>query len=287
MSSTASPLAVPEPWDLVAPEYVRELLPVFETFARDALARTATGSGSRVVDVAAGPGTLSLLAARQGARVTAVDFSSRMLATLRERATSEGLDIEALTGDGMALPLPDQKFDAAFSLFGLMFFPDRPRGFRELHRVLVPGGRAVVSSWLPFEHSPTMNTVYQSFAELMGGGSGGPRDGMMPLSDKETCLREMTASGFKEVAVHEVTARVEYPSTTAMVDSLMRSSAPVVLARKALGDKWPSLQQALEEKVSVLLGAGPQVGLFNAYLTTGIRQPSAASKTRHPQNNKR
>lgn len=290
MSSTASPLAAPEPWDLVAPEYVRELLPVFENFARDALSRMAVGPGSRVVDVAAGPGTLSLLAARQGARVTAVDFAPQMLSALRERATAEGLDIEALAGDGMALPLPDQAFDTAFSLFGLMFFPDRPRGFRELHRVLVPGGRAIVSSWLPLEHSPAMNTVYQSFAELMtggGGGGGAPRDGMMPLSDRETCLREMASAGFDEVAVYETTARAEYPSTAAMVDSMIRASAPVVLARKALGEKWPSIQQALLEKVSTVLGPGPQVGLFNAYLTTGIRHPSAASKNRHPTANKR
>lgn len=271
MSSIASPLAAPEPWDLVVPEYVRELMPVFETFARDALSRAAVGQGSRVVDVAAGPGTLALLAARAGARVTAVDFAPRMIATLRERAAAAGLEVEALVGDGMALALPDRTFDAAFSMFGLMFFPDRARGFRELLRVLVPGGRAVVSSWTPLERSPTMNVVYRSFAELMDGG-GAPRDGMMPLSDPETCQREMAGAGFVDVSVHELSARVDYASTAALVDAMVRSAAPMVLARKALGAKWEAIERGLLDKVSAALGTGPQAGAFNAYLTVGSRK---------------
>nr|WP_225936917.1 class I SAM-dependent methyltransferase [Myxococcus sp. RHSTA-1-4] len=250
-------------------------MPVFETFSREALARARVERGSRVVDVAAGPGTLSLLAARLGARVTAVDFAPRMIAALRERVTAEGLEVEALVGDGTAMTLPDRAFDAGFSMFGLMFFPDRPRGFRELHRVLAPGGRAVVSSWVPMERSPVMNAVYKSFAELMsagGGGGGAPRDGMMPLSDPETCQREMAGAGFAGVSVHEVTAHAEYASTAALVDAMVRSSAPVVLARKALGERWGAVERALLEKVTTEVGAGPQVCAFNAYLTVGTRR---------------
>ncbi|MFP2928961.1 class I SAM-dependent methyltransferase [Pyxidicoccus sp. 3LG] len=271
MSSTASPLAVPEPWDLVAPEYVRELMPVFETFSTEALSRTGVGQGTRVLDVAAGPGTLSLLAARRGAKVTALDFAPRMVDYLREHASAAGLAIEALVGDGMELPFQDRAFDAAFSMFGLMFFPDRPRGFRELHRVLVPGGRAAVSSWTPMDRSPVMNAVYKNFAELLGGG-GGPRDGMMPLSDPETCQREMSGAGFADVGVHEVQASVRYASTAELVDAMVRSSAPIVLARRALGEKWDGVARAFGERVAAELGTGPQTLLFNAYLTVGTRK---------------
>ncbi|WP_309893621.1 class I SAM-dependent methyltransferase [Archangium sp.] len=269
--SASSPLAVPDSWDLVVPGYVRELMPVFETFSQDALARAGVGQGSRVVDVAAGPGTLALLAARRGARVTAVDFAPRMIEALRERAAGAGLDVETLIGDGMAMALPDRAFDAGFSMFGLMFFPDRPRGFRELRRVLLPGGRAVVSSWAPMERSPAMNVLYKSLVELISGG-GGPRDGMMPLSDPDTCQREMSGAGFVEVAVHEVSARVEYASTAAMVEAMVRASAPVALARKALGEKWGAIERALIEKVSAELGTGRQVIAYNAYLTVGTRR---------------
>jgi ubiquinone/menaquinone biosynthesis C-methylase UbiE len=269
--SLSSPLAVPDPWELVAPEYVRELMPVFETFSQEALARAGVGRGSRVVDVAAGPGTLALLAARRGARVTAVDFAPSMIAALRERTAAEGLDVEALVADGMAMALPGRAFDAGFSMFGLMFFPDRPRGFRELYRVLAPGGRAVVSSWSPMERSPTMNVFYKSVAGVMPGG-GAPRDGVMPLSDPATCQREMSGAGFVEVAVHEVSAHVEYPSTAAMVDAMVRSGAPIALMRRTLGEKWDAVERALLEKVSAELGTGRQTLAFNAYLTVGTRE---------------
>ena len=269
--SASSPLAVPESWDLVVPEYMRELMPVFETFSQEALVHAGVERGSRVVDVAAGPGTLALLAARRGAWVTAVDFAPRMIAALRERAAAEGLDVEALVGDGMAMALPDRAFDAGFSMFGLMFFPDRPRGFRELRRVLVQGGRAVISSWAPMERSPAMNVLYRSLVELVSGG-GAPRDGMMPLSNPETCQREMSGAGFIDVAVHEVSAHIEYASTVAMVEAMVRSSAPVALARKALGEKWGAVERALVEKVSAELGTGRQVVAYNAYLTVGTRK---------------
>ncbi|MFP2913518.1 class I SAM-dependent methyltransferase, partial [Pyxidicoccus sp. 3LFB2] len=217
-----------------------------------------------------------LLAARGGREGEAVDFAPRMIAALRERAAEARLDVESLVGDGMALPLKDGAFDAAFSMFGLMFFPDRPRGFRELHRVLVPGGRAVVSSWMPMERSPVMNAVYKSFAELMSGGGGGgggaPRDGMMPLSDPETCRKEMAGAGFVDVSVHEAQAPARYGSSAELVDAMIRSSAPIVLARKALGEKWDGVARALLERVSAELGSGPQVLAFHAYLTVGMKK---------------
>ena len=99
-----------------------------------------------MLDVAAGPGTLAFIASAAGAHVTAIDFSPDMIDRLRARSVREGVQIEARVGDGQALPFDDATFEHAFSMFGLMFFPDRAKGFRELCRVLVPGGRAVVSS---------------------------------------------------------------------------------------------------------------------------------------------
>ena len=100
------------------------------------------GAGQSVLDVACGPGTLAFLAARRGAEVMAVDFCAGMIGELAARLAETPAAIEARVADGMDLPLESGAFDAAFSMFGLMFFPDRARGFAELHRVLRPGGVA-------------------------------------------------------------------------------------------------------------------------------------------------
>src|SRR3954469_11684124 len=128
-----SVLGTAEPWELVAPAYDAELVPYFTLYARDALARIAPPRGARIADVAAGPGTLSLLAAAGGARVSAIDISPRMVEALRARAAAAGLAaaVDARVGDGQRLPFDSGAYDAAFSMFGLMFFRDRAAGLGE------------------------------------------------------------------------------------------------------------------------------------------------------------
>src|SRR6185312_3653313 len=148
-----SPLATAEPWDLVSDAYSAEALPYFEKFAREALRIAALPQGARIVDVAAGPGTLSLLAAAAGARVSAIDFSEQMVQRCRGRALEAGVAdaLEIRQGDGQHLPFESAAYDGAFSMFGLMFFPDRLAGLREMRRVLRPGCPGVISSWVPFD----------------------------------------------------------------------------------------------------------------------------------------
>src|SRR5258708_3280813 len=109
-----SVLGTAEPWELVASAYDAELVPYFTLYARDALARVQLPPGARVADVAAGPGTLSLLAAAAGAQVSAIDISARMVAALRARATAAGLAgaIDAQVGDGQRLPFDSAAYDA-------------------------------------------------------------------------------------------------------------------------------------------------------------------------------
>ena len=78
-----SALATAEPWDLVAVNYAAESLPYFEAFSRAALRLAALPPKARVADIAAGPGTLSLLAAAEGATVSAIDLSADMVGEFR------------------------------------------------------------------------------------------------------------------------------------------------------------------------------------------------------------
>ncbi len=272
-ASSPSPLSSPDPWNLVATAYAAEIVPIFEVFSAAALELAGVTKGARVVDVAAGPGTLTFLAARAGAKVSAVDFAPEMVASLRARAEREGVSgVDARVGDGMALPFADASFDAGFSMFGLMFFPDRARGFRELHRVLVPGGKAVVASWVEFERVPAMMAIFGTLAEL------GPKPEKpaprrtMPLVDPATCIAEMSAGGFEDVEVREVVGTAEYASTEAMVDAMARTSAPIVLTRRSLGDAWPALEAEWKARMVERLGAGPQSMPMPANLIIGTRR---------------
>jgi demethylmenaquinone methyltransferase/2-methoxy-6-polyprenyl-1,4-benzoquinol methylase len=100
-------------------------------------AQAAIRNGDRVLDACCGTGDFAIADARAGGRVTALDFSERML----DRARQKAPEIEWVLGDMLALPFPDGAFDAATVGFGVRNLPDVEPGFRELRRVLRPGGR--------------------------------------------------------------------------------------------------------------------------------------------------
>ncbi len=264
-----SPLATPGPWELVVDGYTDINVPHFERYAADALRLAGLRSGEHVLDVAAGPGTLALLAART-ARVAALDFAPAMVERLRTRAAAAGVEVGARVGDGMALPYADGTFDVAFSMFGLMFFPDRARGFGELLRVLRPGGRAVVSAWAPMEREPLLAEFFAALrAELPGLPVG---EGRAPLSAPEDFTAEMGAAGFSDVRVEEVVYAVEADSMAALFDGMCRSAAPMVLLRRRMdAAAWEALSAGLLGRMRARFGDGPQRMRMAALLGCGVR----------------
>ena len=66
--------------------------------------------------------------------------------------------------DALALPFPDESFDAAVCQFGAMFFPDRIKAYREARRVLKPGGHFVFNVWDRIETSPVMAAAVEGLA---------------------------------------------------------------------------------------------------------------------------
>jgi demethylmenaquinone methyltransferase/2-methoxy-6-polyprenyl-1,4-benzoquinol methylase len=136
-------------FDAIAPDYDRlntimtgGLDGRWRRFAVDA---TALGPGGRAVDVACGTGKLAeALATRVGpfGRVVGVDLAPGMIAEAGRRFP-DIVQLSFQVGNALALDLADGEFDAATIAFGLRNLPDFEAGFRELGRVVRPGGRVV------------------------------------------------------------------------------------------------------------------------------------------------
>jgi demethylmenaquinone methyltransferase/2-methoxy-6-polyprenyl-1,4-benzoquinol methylase len=147
--NSVPPHAVTAMFDEIAPVYDR--MNTLMTFGLDASWRraavraSALGPGDAVIDVACGTGKLAEALAEQVGpfgRVLAVDLAPGMIAeaTARHR---DLVQLEFQVGDALALPVPDGSFDAATIAFGLRNLSDFADGFRELARVVRPGGRVV------------------------------------------------------------------------------------------------------------------------------------------------
>ena len=115
------------------------------------VAAVRRGNPQTVLDLATGSGDVAfVLSGRLPAAVaiTGMDFCQPMLDEAEGKKAAAGAgryaNVTFRQGDGLALPLPDESFDAITISFGLRNLADRDRGLREMRRVLRPGGRLFV-----------------------------------------------------------------------------------------------------------------------------------------------
>jgi ubiquinone/menaquinone biosynthesis C-methylase UbiE len=134
-------------WDDLVSAYGQWADPGSQRFAEVALDRAALTDGSAVLDVAAGTGALAVTAAGRGHVVHAIDSAPGMVRRLGERLSpwpAGGAEVM----DARDLRYADGRFDAAFSMFGVLYFgADTLKAASEMVRVVRPGGVVSVVHW--------------------------------------------------------------------------------------------------------------------------------------------
>ncbi|HUI95413.1 MAG TPA: methyltransferase domain-containing protein [Xanthobacteraceae bacterium] len=155
--------------DAVPAHYDRGLGPhLFVDYAADLAQRTAAAWPGRVLEIAAGTGILTralrdALPARTA--LVASDLNPPMLEIARKKfATGENIAFQP--ADAVALPFADGAFDAVVCQFGVMFFTDKDRAYREAFRVLASGGRCLFSVWDSFDFNSFARVTHETVARF-------------------------------------------------------------------------------------------------------------------------
>ncbi len=214
--------APPEAWDALAEGYDRYVAPQEGDLANEALRLVGLEPGERFLDVAAGPGGLSLPAARLGAEALATDWSPAMIERFEARVREEGMGkAEGRVMDCHALDLPDNSFDVTGSQFGVMLVPDQPRALREMVRVTKPGGRVLVIAYgFPAELDFLQFFIgaLKAVAPEFPGLPDDPPPLEFQVSDPEVLRQRLIDAGLKDVGVERTAERPTFSTGQEMWD---------------------------------------------------------------------
>lgn len=252
-AAAAAAIDAREAWDRIAPAYDRTNTVTQMTLAHEALRRAGLRQGMRLLDVAAGSGALSVPAARLGAKVLAVDRSPAMLKLLEKRAQQEGLEIETRVMDGQALELDDDRFELVASQFGVMLFPDMPRGVREMARVASPGGTVLMVAYGDPHRIDFLHFFVRALQAVRPAFDGPPADEPpleFQLADPERLHDVLAAAGLVDVRVERVTETTSFDSGDALWDWIVSSNPIVERLIRELGigaDERRTVRSALDE----------------------------------------
>ncbi|MGB7620261.1 MAG: class I SAM-dependent methyltransferase [Pseudolabrys sp.] len=255
--------------------YDRYLVPlIFESYASDLSGRLDKANPKDVLETAAGTGVLTrAMAARlpESARIVATDLNQPMLDHAKVRQAGKGR-VEWKQADALALPFKDQSFDAVACQFGVMFFPDRIKGYKEARRALRPGGHFLFNVWDRISENDFADTVTEALAAVF------PDDPPRFMArtphgyhDVEQIRADLSAAGFSKVSIDAVDARSKAPSAH---DAAVAYCQGTPLRNEIEARDKSRLEEATTRAAEALarrFGNGPVDGRIRALVITAIQ----------------
>ena len=205
-------------------------------------------TGSRVLDVAAGTGDQTLMAAqRVGSTgyVLATDVSTSMLKLAADAAREAGLtNVEMRVMDAENIDLDADSFDAVICQLGLFLFPDPPNVLRAMRRVVRPGGKIAALVFSTAEKNP-----YQGIPLGVAQRFGSAPLPLFSLGETDMLANTFRQSGLRDVTVRALSTRRHFSSTAEMIQRLKESAvirAPIEKLGEAKRDQaWAETERQL------------------------------------------
>jgi SAM-dependent methyltransferase len=171
--------------------------------------------------------------------------------------------------DAQALPFPDAAFDAVVCQFGVMFFPDRQKAYREARRVLKAGGHFIFNVWDRLESNEFADIVTTAVSEMF------PDDPPRFLArtphghhDKEAVVAELRSAGFVNIAAETLTRRSVAPSCRDPAIGYCQGTPLRNEIEIRDANRLVEATEAAASKISARFGNGPVDGMIQAHVIT-------------------
>jgi SAM-dependent methyltransferase len=227
--------------------------------------------GERVLDVGCGTGATTMdIASCVGANGSAVgvDISRPLLERAEARRTDGGnKKIHYLLADAQTHEFEADDFDLITSRFGVMFFGDPVKAFRNLYSTLRVGGRLSFVSWAPMAGNPWFEVPRDAAVARLGNPAPAtPRaPGPLAFQDTDYVLGILKEAGYSECSASVETVSMHYPGTVEEVASLASNIGPAVRIVRDFGGNDEDL---------VEIGKETTLGFEQFVVDDGVRIPA-------------
>jgi SAM-dependent methyltransferase len=226
-------------WERAA-EHYEECWTDTGLFVEPLLDAAGVHAGSRLLDVACGPGLISEAAAVRGAQSVGLDVASAMVARARERCPG----LTFVEGDAQRLPFPDASFDAVTMNFGILHLSQPETALAEARRVLVAGGRLAFTAVA--EIVDTAVAVHAVPVELPKGPA------FYRFADADESRRALAQAGFDgdSFELETVTALWRVPTAELLFDAELQAGVRTsAVLRAQPPDQLEAIRVAMAEAV--------------------------------------
>jgi SAM-dependent methyltransferase len=209
--------------------------------------RAQIKSAERAIDIGCGSGALSIAVAQvigQSGHVLGIDVSAPMLARARQVAP-KGLSVDFTLADATIYRFESASVDLLISRFGVMFFAEPARSFRNLRKALKSPGRLAFACWReprenPFFMTP-LQAVYKHVPKLP---SPGPEDpGPFSFASEQRVRRILGEAGFSGVRMEPCNLALD-PAVGRGLEAAVKSALEIGPAARALAEQPPDVVAA-------------------------------------------
>jgi ubiquinone/menaquinone biosynthesis C-methylase UbiE len=244
---------------------------LFEPSSLIMAAQVPGNYSGQVLELAAGTGRLTRHLVRRlsdPSLLTATDISQDMLEIAKKKVDQD--EVKYQVEDMQALSFPDKSFDLIVCQYGVMFPPDKEKAFKEMYRVLKPGGAVLFSTWEDTEKVPFFRLVFNE--TLLPFFTAPDKEKyVVPfhMHDEGKLENLMTQAGFQDTSVERKIFKGTSPSPGDLVNGFIYRHQLSNEIRDQEPEAVERIAAYLENEIGERFGSSPVTCELVAYIGKG------------------